>query len=173
MATSTSSEAREQSTESGISLEMLLHVKELPVSYFSTLLRVVQAALREVARSGEGTRQAFSQRAQPILLMSMSSPAETLSLRFHFADPRSDVALDQISEQSFYALMERLLDYVKGLPQRDLWGESTAGGASTAFGTEVERRIDQVLRELRRISKATIRFREHTLVIEGDRLEVL
>ena len=81
--------------------------------------------------------------------------------------------MDDISEQSFYALMERFLDYVKALPQRDLWGESTTGGISPAFGTEVERRIDQVRRELRRISKATIRFREHTLVIEGDRLEVL
>ena len=173
MATTTGPETGEQSTEPGNSLEILLHATELPVSYFSTLLRVVQAALREVARNGEGTRQAFSQQAQPILLMSMDSSAGTMALRFHFADPTNDVALDQISEQSFYALMERFLDYVKVLPQRDLWGESTTGGAPTAFGTEVERRIDQVRRELRRISKATIRFREHTLVIEGDRLEVL
>ena len=173
MATRTGSETREQPIASGYSLEILLHTTELPVSYFSTLLRVVQAAIREVARNGEGTRQAFSQQAQPILLMSMNSGAETLSLRFHFADPTSDVSLDQISEQSFYALMERFLDYVKGRPQRDLWGESTTSGVSTDFGTEVERRIDQVCRELRRISKATVRFREHTLVIEGDRLEVL
>ena len=173
MAARTGSETREQPIASGYSLEILLHTTELPVSYFSTLLRVVQAAIREVARNGEGTRQAFSQQAQPILLMSMNSGAESLSLRFHFADPTSDAALDQISEQSFYGLMERFLDYVKALPQRDLWGEPTTGGVSTDFGTEVGRRIDQVCRELRRISKATIRFREHTLVIEGDRLEVL
>ncbi len=173
MATRASSEAGENSSESGKSLEIFLHATELPVSYVSTLLRVIQAALREVARSGEGTRQAFSQQAQPILLMSMNSCAETISLRFHFADPTSDVALDQISEQSFYALMERFLVYVKGLPQRDLWGEPTTSGVQTPFGTEVERRIDQLRRELRRISKATIRFHEHTVVIEGDRLEVL
>ena len=173
MATRTSSETRGESTESGYSLEVLLHTAVLPVSYLSTLLRVIQAALREVARNGEGTRHAFSQQAQPILLMSMNSCAETLSLRFHFADPTTDVPLDQISEQSFYALMERFLVYVKGLPQRDLWGEATTGGVSTAFSTEAERRIDQVRRELRRISKATIRFREHTVVIEGDRLEVI
>ncbi|MCH9009306.1 MAG: hypothetical protein IIC21_01610 [Chloroflexi bacterium] len=160
MAARTSSERREQSSESGNSLEISLHVVELPVSYFSTLLRVVQAALREVAKNGEGTRQAFSQQTQPILFMSMNSCAETLSLRFHFVDPTSDQPMDDISEQSFYALMERFLDYVKALPQRDLWGESTTGGISPAFGTEVERRIDQVRRELRRISKATIRFRE-------------
>ena len=173
MATRTSPEARKQSSETGNSLEITLKATELPVSYFSTLLRVVQAALREVAKNGEGTRQAFSQQAQPILLMSMNSDAGTLSLRFHFADPTSDEALDSISEQSFYALMEKFLDYVKGLPQRDLWGDSTTGRVSPVFGTEVERRIDQVRRELRRIPKATIRFREHTLVIEGDRLEVL
>ena len=41
-------------------LELRIDCRQLPVSSLSSLLRVVQAAIREVARSNEDTRQSFS-----------------------------------------------------------------------------------------------------------------
>ena len=46
-------------------LEITLDSCDLPVSGLSSMLRVVQAALREVANAGESTRERFSQKPQP------------------------------------------------------------------------------------------------------------
>ena len=51
-------------------LEIVLDSGGLPVSNLSSLLRVVQAALREVARSSDDTRTITSQRPYPVLHLS-------------------------------------------------------------------------------------------------------
>ena len=51
-------------------LSVSIDASRVPVSYVSSLLRVVQAAIREVALTNDQARQRFSQRPRPILVIS-------------------------------------------------------------------------------------------------------
>ena len=143
----------------------------VPVSYLSSLLRIVQAALREVARSEEGPRRQFERRPQPILLLSMLPAAGDLTLHFTFADPIDSTRLQELSAQTFAALLDRFGDFVRGLPQPSLWGGAARRPNTRPFESELVRRMDQLHRELRRSPRATIRHKGRTIQIEGDRME--
>ena len=133
-------------------LEITVHGRRLPVSYLSSLLRVVQAAVREVARHAEGSRDAFAELPQPVLHMVVQSyehePAGQLAkpsnhvaaaantrdadeggltLHFSFADPVDSTTLSELSSAAFEAFAEQMVQMLKGLPQRGLWGQPTAG----------------------------------------------
>ena len=154
-------------------LEMKLNPSHLHVSYLSSLLRVVQAALREVAQSEDGTRHHFDQRPQPILVLSSLETDDDLTLHFTFADPRDSTPLGELSSQTFNALLDRFREFVRRLPQPSLWGGAAPGSSQRPFESELARRMDQLHRELRRSTKATIRFRDRAIEVEGDRMEII
>ena len=136
-------------------LSIQLHSSHLPVSYVSSLLRVVQAAIREVAMSDEATRQEFDRRPQPrLLLAGVASPLEGLSSR------------------AFAAFLHRFEEFVKTLPQPGLWGGGARRRTQSSDDSASTRRMDQVYLELRRSPKVTIRFRDRLIEIEGDRMEI-
>ena len=156
----------------GHSLEIALDHSHLRVSSLSSLLRVVQAALREVARSNDETRQEFSQQPQPVLVLSTQVTERELSLRFLFADPVDSTPMLRLSSQTFSAFVEQFGQLLKGLPQRGLWGESIGGAQSRRYETEAARRLDQVRLELRRFPRARLSYNRHTIKFEGDRMEI-
>ena len=155
------------------SLAIDLRIAYPAVSYLSSLLRVVQAALREVARSNNGTRQRFDQRPEPTLLLSKLSTGDDLTLHFAFADPPDSTLLVDFSSQAFDAFLDQFIDYIKGMPQPGLWGGASTGPARRGFTSELTMRMDQVHRELRRSPKATITFGGRSIEIEGDRMDIL
>ena len=64
-----------------------LDLDPVRVSYVLALLRVVQAAVREVARSDDEARQRFDRSPQPVLLLTGAAADSGLTLGFAFADP--------------------------------------------------------------------------------------
>lgn len=160
-------------TETGLPvLEIGLDSCQLPVSYLSSLLRVVQAALREVARSADDTRQPFSQAPQPVLNLSAQVVGGDLVLRFSFADPLDSTPMPRLSERTFESFFEGFRQLLKGLPQPGLWGRSVGGAHRRRHDSEFARRMDEVRLELRRFRRARLCFRSHTILIEGDRVEI-
>ena len=153
-------------------LEISLDRGYLPVSYLSTMLRVVQAALREVARSSDGTGRSFSQQPQPVLLVDATANGQDLALRFTFADPFDSTPLVQLSAATFEAFMERFSRFLKGLPQPGLWGESAGGSQRRPYESEVARRLDQARLELRRFRRVRLSYDAQTILIEGNRMEL-
>ena len=153
-------------------LELALDSNHLPVSYFSSLLRVVQAALREVARNDDSTRQPFIQQPQPVLLLTASVADDDLVMRFHFTDPLDSTPLTELSAQTFRSFVEQFGDYLKTLPQPGLWGDAIGGMQTRRHRSEIERRMDQLRLELRRFPKAKIGFEEHSISIEAGRIEI-
>ena len=143
------------------------------VSYLSSLLRVVEAPLREVARSDEGTRQLFERRPQPRLLVPGSSPGGKLSFRLTFADTKDARPLEEFSSTTFNAFLDRFEAFVRRLPQPGLWGGASRRPPASGFESEIERRIDQLYRELRRDPKVTMRFKGRAIEVEGDRMEIV
>lgn len=141
------------------------------VSYMSSLLRVVQAALREVALDTDGAREQFESRPQPLLAMPAPAGGDSIAISFLFVDPRDGNAMEELSAATFGSFLDRLQSHVTSLPQPSLFGGASRRPARDA-DTEVERRMDQVYAELRRASRVTLRHGGRSLVIEGDRLEV-
>ena len=141
------------------------------VSYMSSLLRVVQAALREVALDTAGSREHFESRPQPLLAMPAPAGGDSIALSFVFVDPQDGSPMDELSAATFGSFLDRLQSYVTSLPQPSLFGGASRRPTREA-DTEVERRMDQVYAELRRASMVTLRHGGRSLGIEGDRLEV-
>ena len=150
-----------------------LHPAEIPVSYLSSLLRVVQAALREVARANEETRPAFDRNPQPLLILSRVETEDDLTLYFTFADPDHSTPLEQLSSQTFDAFLDRFGEFIKGLPQPGLWGGAARRPSQHSMESPLGGRMDQVYQELRRSPRATLRFRDRTIEVEGARMEIV
>ena len=153
-------------------LEIAVESRHLSVSNLSSLLRVFQAALREVARSGEDTRQLFSQQPQPVLHLSIDTAEAELALGFTFTDPLDSTPLPQLSSLAFNSFVDQFAQLLKGLPQRGLWGESVAGAQRGRYDSEIARRLDQLRLEMRRFPRARLSFNRHTISFEGDRMEI-
>ena len=141
------------------------------VSYMSSLLRVVQAALREVALNTEGAREHFESRPQPLLAMPALAGGDSITMSFVFVDPQDDSPMETLSAATFDSFLDRLQAYVTSLPQPSLWGGASRRPPRDA-DSEVDRRMDQVYAELRRAAKVTLRLRGRSLEFEGDRLEI-
>ncbi len=162
-------------TESGPDQDALaieLAPGHIPVSYLSSLLRVVQACLREVARSDDVTRQHFERQPQPMLVLAGLVSNSGLTVKFVFTDPLGEMPLAELSSRTFNALLDHLSEFVRELPQPGLWGGAALSPPHTPFKTELTRRMDQMYRELRRSPRVTLRFGGRTMEIEGDRMEI-
>ncbi len=141
------------------------------VSYMSSLLRVVQAALREVALNTEGAREHFESRPQPLLAMPALAGGDSIMVSFVFVDPQDGSPMETLSAATFGSFLDRLQAYVTSLPQPSLWGGASRRPPRDA-DSEVDRRMDQVYAGLRRAAKVTLRLRGRSLEFEGDRLEI-
>ena len=141
------------------------------VSYVSSLLRVVQAALREVALDTDGARDHFEIRPQPLLAMPALAGGDSITMSFVFVDPQDGSPMEELSAATFDSFLDRLQAYVTSLPQPSLWGGALRRPPREA-DTEVDRRMDQVYAELRRASRVTLWHGARSLEFEGDRLEI-
>lgn len=153
-------------------LAIRLHLDRVHVSYVSALLRVVQAALREVAQSDDEARQRFDRRPQPVLLLTSVATDGGLTLGFAFADPLDSRPLEDLSARTFSGFLEQFSGFVKSLPQPSLWGGAARRPSGRPHESDLAMRMDQVYGELRRSPRATLSFGGRTIEIEGDRMEI-
>ena len=153
------------------SLGIQIEQSEVPVSYMSSLLRVLQAALREVALNTEVAREQFNQQPQPILVMTRISSQASINIQFSFNDPLNHEPIPGLSSLIFNSFLDRLGEYVMSLPQPSLWG-GAARSSPNSLDSEVSRRMDQIYAEVRRAPKVLLMFHGRTLEIEGSRLEI-
>jgi len=160
------------SAEGGQPLEITLDPGYLPVSNVSSLLRILQAALREVARGVDSTYDPFAEPPYPALRMKTVSAHGALVLSFGFFDPVDSSPMTELSERTGGIFMDRLGEFIKRLPQRGLWGQSVAGPQAAIDDSEVGKRLDQLRTELRRFGKARLSFSGRAISFEGDRMEL-
>ena len=153
-------------------LQLTLDAVDLPVSNLSSTLRVLQATIREVARSTEETRESFAGQPQPVLQTSISVTSGEMVMEFHFADASDPTVAGELSKRAFAVFVDRLGQFIKRLPQRGLWGESLAGSQPHSYDSEMDRRLDELRMELRRLPKAKLTLGRQTVSIEGDRIEM-
>ena len=141
-------------------------------SYLSSVLRVMQATLREVAQTETATRARFERRPSPVLLVSRVRDGPEFELGLFFADPADGKPLEQLSAMVFDSFLDEFAKFVRQLPQPSLFGGAARGSPRETDGSELARRMDQVHRELRRAEKVTLGFGKRTVRIEGESMEI-
>ncbi|SVE21116.1 uncharacterized protein METZ01_LOCUS473970 [marine metagenome] len=144
----------------------------LQVSYLSSLLRILQATLREVGQTGGKTRQRFEQKPYPVLMMTISSVENSLGMEMLFADSSNSSILSKFSRQVFEAFLDRFSKYISDLPQPSLFGGAAPESSKVSPDKPLSVRMDQIHRELRRAGKVTIHVGERSIRIEGESMEI-
>lgn len=153
-------------------LEISLGRRGWSVSALSSLLRVLQAALREFARSTDRTRELFIEPSRPLLRASAGVSDDDLVLSFSFEVPGESEASDELSRIAFDRLMSGLSDFIKVLPQKGLWGETVASPGAPRQDSATSRRLDELRMELRRFPRVRLRHGARSILFEGDRMEI-
>ena len=154
-------------------LILLVESRALPVSYVSRTLRVIQAAVREVARGVEDGGEMFEGQPQPSLLLDVTVPNESeIELSLYFADPADDAPMRDLSAQAFKLFIVNFGKMLKRMPQRDLWGVMSSGSGAPRFDTETNRRLNELRTELRHFRRAVLRHGRRSITFDGDQLEI-
>jgi len=154
-------------------LTLALDANSLPVSYVSSTLRVIQAALRDFARGVEGGESLFGGQPQPVLLLdAVTSGGTEIVFELYFADPEDDTPMPELSARAFEAFMANFGKLLKRTPQRDLWGAMSSGSGAPRSETESDRRLNELRTELRHFRRAVLRHGGRSIAFDGDQLEI-
>ncbi len=154
-------------------LRLVLAEGPLGVSAMSSLLRVIQAAVRESARDDAAARGLFEEPVAPSLYVTFA-PGEggSSELRFHFEMPDGSDLADEAASNAFSVFVTDLADRVKGLPQPGLWGGAIGGATRSQDETAVARRMGEVYAELRRLPSSVLSFGGREICVDGERVEL-
>jgi hypothetical protein len=154
-------------------LLLIVESRALPVSYVSRTLRVIQAAVREVARGVDDRGAMFEGQPQPALLLDVTVPNESeIEFSLYFADPVDDTPMPELSTRAFDPFMEEFGELLKKMPQRGLWGRMARQTGSHRLQTEAARRLDELRVELRHFRKAVLMHRSRSITFDGDQMEI-
>ena len=166
------SDSKNLQAESG-KLQIELNSDGLQVSYVSSMLRVLQAAVRDVARGVDDDAHAlFESQPQPVLLLSTEVEDGSLYMNVFFAEPVRSTPMVELSTQAFEPFMVKFGNLLKLLPQPGLWGRMARRSGPSSIETETDRRLDELRVELRHFSRAILRFGHRTISFDGDQLEI-
>ena len=159
--------------QTGYQLTLALDAASLPVSYVSSTLRVIQAALRDFARGVEGGESLFGGQPQPVLLLDAAARGESeMVFELYFADPDDDAPMPELSARAFEAFIIGFGRMLKRMPQRDLWGAMSSGAGAPRFESETDRRLNELRTELRHFRRAVLGYGSRSITFDGDQLEI-
>ena len=153
---------------------LLLTVRSdgLRVSHVSSTLRVIQAAVREVARGVDQSSSLFEGQSQPVLLVDTSASVDSgLMLSFYFAGS-DDAPMRELSEQVLGAFMDEFARVLASRSQLGLWGRTARGAGPAELESDIARRLDELKVLLRRFGSASLSLGERSITFDGDRLEI-
>ena len=153
-------------------IELMLPVESFAVSYFSNLLRIIQVAIRELARTFESTYGISHENLQSVLHFTPVSKNGELILQFSFLHPEGGIGMEKFTSGIATVFFDELLTYLRGNAQTDLWG-NISPVENHALSDSMKIRFDRVRKELRRIPGASISVNNRTIVFSEDTFKVM
>ena len=153
-------------------LQVQLNSADIPVSYMSSMLRVLQAALREVARGVDSAGSLFDSHPQPVLLLSVHTEGRQLNLEVSFGDPVKFAVLTEISVQTFESFMVQFANFLGDLAQLGLWGQVAQRAGPINIEAETKRRLHELRMELRRFASVTLSYGSRNISFNGNQIEI-
>ena len=109
-------------SENSTFIGILIPVRALQVSYASNLLRVIQAAIRELAQSSNQTNQLLSERPPPVLssIITLSDDESVIKLFFTRSDLQHDLPV--LTEEIGKMFLNSFREFLSGNSQSSLFG---------------------------------------------------
>lgn len=153
-------------------IEFMLPVDSFAVSYFSNLLRIIQVAIRELAKTFESAYEVSDEDLQSILHFSPVIENGELILRFSFRHLESRAEADKFTSGISTVFFDELLTYLSGNAQTDLWG-NISPIANHALSDSMKTRFDRIRKELRRIPGSSISVNNRAIVFSEDTFKVI
>jgi hypothetical protein len=140
----------------------------LHVSALSSLLRTLQAAVRDAAHGAEAGARLLAAQPPPVLEVSVTGVAgEGLTLSFGFLGP-DGAPQAELDAVAFPAFMSGLAAALRVSPQRTLWGTPVRPITHTTAENE---RMRLFLEDLVRLRDVTVSAGERTITISEGRVE--
>lgn len=149
-------------------LSVRIRASSLHVSTLSSLLRTLQAAVRDAAQGSEAGKRMLAAQPAPVLAVDTAAAAGgpvTLSFRFTDADGGT---LHELNGAAFGAFMSGLEAALKVSPQRAMWGRPVRPLVRSAAESE---RLRLFLEDLVRLGDVTISAGRRQIVIAEGRVE--
>jgi len=155
-------------------LVLRLSSATLLVSSLSSLLRTVQAAVREAVLATPAGAQRFVETPHPVLLTSVRErPGEGgLELHFFFAELASSRPEPEFSKAAFAAFMDTLEETLKAQPQRMLWDAPSKPPRGAGRGQGPSPRIRQMWDDLGRFRNVTLSVGSRQITASGGSVEI-
>ena len=160
------------SNDENSTLSLCLLGAAQPVSAVSSILRTLQAAIRDAAHTRPQVLAALQTRPLPILLVfptSLSKSDKAIAFNLCFADPNTQTPISEISIAVFRSFMDAMDLAIKTMPQQTLWGHAVRLPGTT--DTSPSRRIAALLAELGRFPYAIIKFDNRRVTAHNGLLE--
>jgi hypothetical protein len=159
--------------DKNFTLSLCLSGTAQPVSAVSSILRTLQAAIRDAARTRPQVLAALQTRPLPILLVSttnLSNSDRAIAFNLCFADPNTQTPISEISIAVFQSFMGAMDLAIKTMPQRTLWGHAVRLPGTT--DASPSRRIAALLAEFVRFRYAIIKFDNRQVTAHNGSLEI-
>ena len=137
----------------------------------SSLLRVMQAALRESARETPAGAAPFAEKPEPILMVTADAggDGEALELTFAFADASTRRPIDTLSEAGFSSFLDAVETLLKSQPRRTLWG---GPAPLSRVGDGTADRVALAWQELSRLSNVTLELGDRRIDASESSIEI-
>ena len=153
-------------------LNMHIYDKNLSVSYISSLLRTLQAAIREIAISDATVQSSFNNEQKPILVISNIAFQGAFKFELIFIDGVERKFNENLSRHLFDKFVAEFITFVRTLPQPGLWGDASSKLWDSNAKSDIEIRMYQVYRELKRCTNVIIESGAKKIEIDGERLQL-
>ena len=138
------------------------------VSLLSSLLRTLQAAVRDAAQGTEQGKKLFAGQRQPILTVTAASDGGQLTLSFAFSGEAKPDELDELGRATFRVFMSEAGLMLKAGPQRTLWGTPARPIAKASAENE---RMTLFLADLVRLGDVTLTRGGQAIAISDGKVE--
>ena len=153
-------------------LNLYIYEKDLSVSYISSLLRTLQAAIREIAISDAAMQNYFNEEKKHTLVISNLNFDTAFKLEMIFIDVLERKFNQNLSMKVFDKFVLEFISFIRALPQPGLWGDASPKSWDPKAKSDTEIRMYQVYRELKRCSKVIIESGAKKIEIDGERLQL-
>ena len=153
-------------------LNIFIYEKDLSVSYISSLLRTLQAAIREIAISDASIQNDFNEEKKHILVISNLTFDTSFKFEMVFIDVVERKFNENLSRNIFDKFVLELISFIRTLPQPGLWGDASSKSWDSKAKSDIEIWMYQVYRELKRCTKVIIESGTKKIEIDGERLQL-
>ena len=149
-------------------MKIVIPSKRVSVSHISTLMRVVQVSMREIAARGVTAES----NSFPVLYCEteVEDISGNIVFIFIFYGKETGFKMSEYTNQVGESLVEELITYINGNSQASLWGFSVVDKNSPS--SDLQSRMEQLRKVLNRYNGSFIEHAGRVVTFDGESFNV-